>query len=268
MKPSINNVTSNQPKTTSARDDKKRVNLKSRGPLFFQIGLILSLVAVIYMMQVKVGYGKVKEKVANEDLWLDIPQIEFTIEKPKVVVNNVIAKAEPPVQRPPTRLLTKEFTLVDDSTPDVDETDVVTQVDPPMAPSVVVAPPSKPDIDTNTSRNINQVEFVPVFPGCESFGTNDEKKACMSSKISAFISKQFRTDKFNNLNKKEVYKIYVQFKIDASGKITEVKARAPQKDMQDEGKRVIEKLPQMTPGRMGDVNVPVSYLVPISFKVE
>ena len=268
MKPSNNNVASSHPKTTSKREDKKSVNRKSTGTLFFQIGLILSLLAVIFMMQVKIGYGRVEEKANTDDPFFEIPIMDFTIEKPQVEVKKVIAKVTPVVKRPPTRVLSKDFELVPDTTPDVDDTSIATTIDAPIAKPTIETTPATPAIDANASRNINQVEFVPVFPGCESLGTNEEKKACMSSKISAFISDKFRTDNFNGLSKKDVHKIYVQFKIDASGNVTEVKARAAQKDMQDEGIRVIEKLPQMTPGRMGDTNVAVSYLVPISFKVE
>ncbi len=267
MKPSSNNVTSNQPKTTSNREFKKSVNYNTRGTMFFQIGLILSLLMVIFLMQVKVGYAKVEVREPIEDPFFEPVFTNFVIEK-VTPIQKKIARAEPIEKRPPIRILTKDFTLVPDDTKKVENTSVATTVSPPVAKTSVAASPPAPVIDTTASRNINQVEFVPVFPGCESLGTNEEKKACMSSKISAFISKKFRTDNFDGLSRKEVHKIHVQFKIDALGNVTDVRARAPHKDMQDEGERVINKLPKMTPGRMGDINVTVSYIVPISFKVE
>jgi protein TonB len=218
-------------------------------------------------MQVKVGYSKVEENLPPGDPFYE-PAFTFRMDEPVVEIHNQIAKTEPIVKRPPVKVVTAIIDLVPDDSVISNDTDVVTHVDLPVAKSIAPANPATIGIDITTSRNLNQVEFVPIFPGCESLGTNEEKKACMSSKISAFVGKRFRTDVFNNLNKNDVHRIYVHFKIDASGNVTDVIARAPHKDMQEEGIRVIEKLPQMTPGRMGDINVPVSYLVPIRFRVE
>lgn len=266
MKPSVNKVAGNQPKMLRKGELKKQVNYKGAGTLFFQIGLIFSLIATIFIMEVKVGYGKVKpEKFSGAEMY-EPPTIEYRVEVEKQ--KQPIAKAKKVQTRPKQNIIAHIVSIVKDDTPDLDDAPIAVTM-PIIDVSFVDIPTvTKTVLDANLERNVNQVEFVPIFPGCEHLNSNEEKRQCMSSKIGAFINKRFRSDEFNNLKKNDTHKIYVKFKIDAQGNITEVIARAPQKYMEEEGVRVVRKLPKMTPGRMGDINVPVSYLVPISFKVE
>ena len=62
--------------------------------------------------------------------------------------------------------------------------------------------------------------------------------------------------------------IYVQFVITKSGEIEIKGARANHKRLEKEGKRVVNLLPQMTPGKKNGEPVNVSYMVPISFNVQ
>lgn len=111
------------------------------------------------------------------------------------------------------------------------------------------------------------VEQVPLFPGCESLGTNEEQKKCMSEKVQEFVAKNFDTGLGKKLGLKGVNRVIAVFKISPEGKITEVRARAPHPDLEVEAKRVIEGLPNMTPGRNNGQNVGVSYSLPIVFQV-
>lgn len=264
MKPSVNNLNSDQPKKQSKRADKKRVNIPWNHGLFFQVGLIVSLLAVFFIMENAKMY--VSAKV--------VPKERATVEEP-YVMSDVILEVETPVKEPvkaepivkrvqPVAPIVNAVTPIDDRSTII-ETPVPT-VDAPVteAPPVTAIP--KPPVDI-TPKNINSVEFVPVFPGCEALATNGEKVACMSSKIASFIQKKFRTDSFSHLDSDEIQRISVQFQIDKNGYITNVKARAPRADLEKEGARVISQLPKMKPGRQGDANVDVLYMVPIVFKV-
>ena len=57
------------------------------------------------------------------------------------------------------------------------------------------------------------IENVPVFPGCESAGNNEAKKACMSEKVQKFVQRKFDTDLANDLGLEGRQRISVQFKI-------------------------------------------------------
>jgi len=112
------------------------------------------------------------------------------------------------------------------------------------------------------------IENVPIYPGCESAGNNAAKKKCMSSKIQKFVQKKFNTDLASDLGLEGIQQIYVQFKIDKTGNITNVQARAPHPKLKQEAIKTIKALPKMTPGKQRGQAVGVLYSLPIRFQIE
>ncbi|MFT5751705.1 MAG: protein TonB, partial [Dokdonia sp.] len=112
------------------------------------------------------------------------------------------------------------------------------------------------------------IENVPIFPGCESMKSNDARKKCMSEKVSKLVNRKFNTELGGELGLSGINKIFVQFKIDKSGNITNIRSRAPHPRLQKEAERVIKLLPKMTPGKQRGKPVGVLYSLPITFKVE
>jgi len=111
------------------------------------------------------------------------------------------------------------------------------------------------------------IDEVPIFPGCE--GTKDELRTCLQEKITAQVNSNFNTDLAKNLGLTSGLKrIFVMFKIDKGGNITDVKSRAPHQKLADEAIRVINLLPKMVPGKQNGDVVSVKYSLPIAFKVE
>jgi len=111
------------------------------------------------------------------------------------------------------------------------------------------------------------IEEVPVFPGCT--GTKLQLRTCLQEKITAHVNSNFNSKLANSLGLKPgVKRIFVMFKIDKEGNITDVKSRAPHQKLADEAIRVINLLPHMTPGKQKGDNVGVKYALPIAFKVE
>ena len=140
------------------------------------------------------------------------------------------------------------------------------------------APGKTPANDTQDkelkSRNWNNgdpipyavIERAPVFPECEPLESKD-RKTCTSQKISMFVNKNFNTNLGKELGLKGVNRIIVQFRIDETGSITDIKARAPHPALVEEGKRVISSLPDMIPGEQNGKPVSVMYSLPIAFKI-
>ncbi|MBZ9652469.1 M56 family metallopeptidase [Psychroflexus montanilacus] len=122
-------------------------------------------------------------------------------------------------------------------------------------------------IDNTGSVPFSVIESVPVFPGCENLGTNEERKECMSKNISQFVNENFDTDLAKDLGLTGVNRVYVQFKIDKTGEIVNINARAPKPELEVEAKRVVGKLPQITPGEHEGEKVGVLYSLPITFNV-
>ncbi|KAA3621876.1 MAG: hypothetical protein DWP94_09565, partial [Flavobacterium sp.] len=156
--------------------------------------------------------------------------------------------------------------------PKVMDNDLTMNVETPVATTETPTTPVKTTTETVSSKipnptvDVISVEFVPVFPGCESLGSNDERRDCLSDKIRSFISKKFNTDEFSYLDSGKKFRIDVQFMIDKNGNVQEVRSRAPERSLEHEAERVIKLLPTLKPGMQGNTAVDVIYRIPIIFK--
>lgn len=112
------------------------------------------------------------------------------------------------------------------------------------------------------------IENVPIYPGCEGLQSNEERKECMSQKITQFVNAKFNKDIGVNAGIKGLNRINVGFKIDKEGNIIDVQSRAPHPKLEEEAIRVINALPKMEPGRQRGKAVAVSYYLPIVFQIQ
>ena len=111
------------------------------------------------------------------------------------------------------------------------------------------------------------IDQAPTYPECEDL-PREEKKVCMSQKISEFVSKNFHTEITDELGLTGSQRINVIFKIDSEGNIIDVRSRAPHPDLEEEAVRVVKTLPKMIPGEQKGKKVNVLYSLPIIFEVE
>jgi protein TonB len=249
--------------TRNKRADKKGININWNSRLFFQIGVVVSLLTVFLIMQTDFEISKTTIG-ATTSTGIEEPHTfayELDIEKPKVTepAKNEIKKPTPII-----RPVKSTVFDVEPNTAAVVETPIAT-TDGPLIEAPIIPKVEAPA--TTETRTLLNVEFVPVFPGCESLATNNEKIECMSSKINAFINNNFRKEYLTNLNPNETYRIYVNFKIDTNGFITDVVANSHNANLKKEAQRVVNNLPKMKPGKQGDKNVDVMYTVPIAFQI-
>ncbi len=108
------------------------------------------------------------------------------------------------------------------------------------------------------------VDQVPVFPGCENASN---KRDCFNKMFQKHISKNFRYPK--EAHKKGIQgRVNVMLTIDEAGKVTNIHKRGPHKLLEDEAVRIIERLPNMTPGKHKGKPVGVPYSIPITFKLQ
>ena len=110
------------------------------------------------------------------------------------------------------------------------------------------------------------IENVPVFPGCESFTTNDERKACFQRKIQEHVRKEFNYPE-TALELGTQGKVYVQFYIDSKGYVSGIRTRGPDQLLETEARRIIASLPKMLPGKQRGRAVKVPYSIPVTFKI-
>ena len=111
------------------------------------------------------------------------------------------------------------------------------------------------------------IENVPIYPGCESAGNNAAKEKCMYRKIQEIIKTKFNSVLLSDLGLEGIQQIYVQFKIDKTGNITNVRAKAPHPKLKQEAVKTIKALPKMTPGKQRGQAVGV-LSPPIRFQIE
>ena len=128
----------------------------------------------------------------------------------------------------------------------------------------------KRDSDSKDYSNSDDVPFAvitksPVFPDCENA---EDPKKCFQESIQKYIGQQFNMGLTKTLQLEPgENKVYVQFKIDKDGSVTEAKARGPHADLEAEAIRVVKSLPKMIPGEFQGKKVAVKYTLPITLIV-
>ena len=111
------------------------------------------------------------------------------------------------------------------------------------------------------------IENVPIYPGCESMQSNDQRKACFQEKIQKHIAKEFRYPE-SALELGINGRVFVVFEIDSKGNVTGIRTRGPDKLLEQEAHRIIAALPKMTPGKQRGQSVKVPYSIPINFMIQ
>ena len=128
---------------------------------------------------------------------------------------------------------------------------------------------------TNNEGDLRQTEIpdgifeqVPVYPGCEIFPGNKNKRDCMSKSVQQFVNSKFNTNVLSGTNITGKMRINVTFKIDKTGKVTDIRARAQHPNLEKEAINVVSKLPVMKPGMQKGKAVTVPYSLPIVMVIE
>ena len=106
-----------------------------------------------------------------------------------------------------------------------------------------------------------------IYPGCAA-ETADATRACSKEKFIAFLKDEFNKDLGRELGLDPGdYEITTVVHVDEAGKVTTGKVTAPHYRLEGEIKRVIGSLPQMTPATKGGQPVPVTFTLPVDFKM-
>jgi len=239
--------------------------LQKSSVLFLQLGLVLAL----FFVYTAIEYESVKKPFilaentseADEDVIFINPPATIRIEK------KIKPKIEPIVQK---QVLTKIITKPND---EPDYTTILKPTDSEPEINITSQINALPGGDTDPEEVIEKdidfriLEDAPIFPGCEGL-EKETSKACFSKEISKFINKKFNATIAQDLHMSGKQKIWVQFVVDKTGAVTDIKARAPHKRLQKEAIRVVKKIPQMTPGKQRMKPVNVKYTLPIVFQVD
>ncbi|SNZ01130.1 energy transducer TonB [Flagellimonas pacifica] len=111
------------------------------------------------------------------------------------------------------------------------------------------------------------IEHVPVFPGCEVYETEEERKNCFNKMVQEHVRKTFKYPQAA-LEMKISGKVFVQFEIDTKGRVRNIQQRGPDRLLEQEAVRIISALPQVKPGIQRGKPAKVRYAIPIKFMMK
>ena len=246
------------------KSQKHDANLQKNSTLYFQIGLIVCLLVAFGLLEMKF------ESTIPDEYAIVVPDDPMTISVEKFKVYVEPKAEEKPKPQKKKKLLIKDPIIVDDDhvmkeALGIDTPEQNTSTETPIDPSLI--DPGEEPVEEDVPFAI--IEVAPIYPGCEKTKTNEERKKCMSKKITKLVQRKFKGSGIasdHGLSGKQ--KIYVKFKIDKTGHVTDIQTRSPHPKLGDEAERIINIIPKMTPGKQRDKNVGVVYTLPIVFQVE
>lgn len=226
-------------------------DLENQRFLFWQIGFVLALLLVIFLIERK-SYD---ESIAN------LGELEVAVDDEVIpITQRELAPPPPPPPPPPEVIevveddveLDEELEMESTETDETEEVEVI-EVEEEVSDEVL---------------NFAVVESVPVFPGCEDAVTNDEKKACLQREIIRFVSSNF---KFPEMARQMQVsgKVYVNFVFEKDGSVSNVIiARGVEETIDAEALRVIKKMPRVQPAKQRGKPVRMSFTLPINAKIQ
>ena len=187
-----------------------KADIGRNSSLYFAVGLALMMF---------LSYGTINYKVYDKDaLGLDKVSMDALDEEEVPITEQV----KPPPPPPPPPPAPEVIEIVEDEE-EVEETIIEsTESDEELEIEDIEIEEVEEDVEVPFAV----IENVPVFPGCER-GNNEKKRKCMSEKIAKFVQRKFNTDLAGDLGLTGRQRISVIFKIDKSGNVTGVRARAP-----------------------------------------
>jgi len=232
-----------------------KANLERHNKQFMLLGLALALIVIYIGIE-----WKTFERTVSDLGMVDV-SLEEEIDIP---ITERIQEVKPPPPPPPAP---EKIEIIEDEA-EVEETVLEsTETDENEVVEVEEIEEIVEDEDIVDDVPFAIIENVPVYPGCK--GTNEQKKKCMVEKITKHVNRKYNTGLAGDLGLSPGKKrVYVQFKIDNTGKVTNVMARGPHARLEKEAIRVVELLPDMTPGKQRGRPVGVKYTLPITLIVE
>ena len=231
-----------------------KADVSRNGSIYFSVGLALMLF---------ITYNTINYKTYDRDN-IDIGLVNMdALDEEEIPITEQIQTPPPP---PPPPAAPEVIEIVEDEE-EVEETVIEsTEVDQETE-IVEVEEVEVEEVEEDIDVPFSVIENVPIFPGCEK-GNNSAKRDCMSKKIAQFVNKKFNTELASDLGLSGRQRINVIFKIDKTGNVVGIRARAPHPGLEKEATRVIGLLPKMKPGKQRGKAVTVPYSLPILFQVQ
>lgn len=234
-----------------------KADLNRNSGLYFVIGLTVVLFTTWRMLEYK-SYD-------TNDEFTQVLDVQDAMDE-EVPITEMLRTAPPP----PPPAAPEVIEIVED-VEDVEET-VIESTESSQDTYIEDAIVSIDDVNVGEMEEDVVVPFaiienVPVFPGCETLTTEQERKACFNQKIQEHIRENFQYPDAA-LEMKISGRVFVQFEINSKGEVTSIRKRGPDRLLEKEASRIIAALPNMKPAMQRGRPARINYSVPINFVIK
>jgi protein TonB len=227
-----------------------KADINQNSGLYFVIGL-----AVVMLVVWRALEYKKYDKTNDYDIALNV---EDQLDEEVPMTEQI--KTPPP---PPPPAAPEVIEVVEDEE-EVEET-VIESTETSQEEEVIeIEDVEVEEIDEDITVPFAVIEDVPVFPGCEG---SSNKKACFQEMMQKHIRKNFRYPEIAQEMGVQG-RVNVMFVIQKDGSIGGIRMRGPDKNLEAEALRIINKLPNMTPGKQRGRPVKVPFSIPITFRLQ
>ncbi len=225
---------------------------EKQGPLFFLIGLSISILSVIILFQISTPVTEHQDRLPTEhmaDLSLEMP---ITVMVPKKEsAPKILHNLDPDPNLEPKVKLEIPLKLFGDGSEEGTE-------DP-------VEIGQETGLEDIEPVDIVLLEHIAVPSGCESLSTREEKVKCMNRWITEYVRSNL---KYPEMARRMALsdKVYLSFVVSPSGEITEVEVkRGEYQVLNTEAIRVLENMPNWIPAQQFTHKVPMRMVIPFQF---
>ena len=227
-----------------------KADLSKNSNLYFAIGLAVILFiswrAIEWKTYDRSGYGYEALNIDDDD-------------DEEIPITEQIKTPPPPPPPPPA----PEIIEIVEDEEEIEETIIEsTETDQEEIVEEVEVVEEEMDMDVPFAI----IEDVPLYPGCEKVPKSQRRK-CFQEQIQKHINKNFRYPEIAQEMGIQG-RVFVQFTIGKDGTISGIRTRGPDKNLEKEASRIMNKLPRMTPGKQRGRPVRVPFSIPIIFKLQ
>ncbi len=218
-----------------------KVDLESKKSIFFEIGLVISLLIVFAAFNMK----------SYEKREIELPSI-VADDAPEEIIPITEQKVKPPPPPPPKQVT--QIKIVDDDVEVEDDLDIDVEADEDLEFEEYI-PPEEEEEEVEEEQIFTVVESMPEFPG---------GRAALMKYLAQNI-------KYPPYAKEAGIqgRVFINFVVETDGSITNVKVlRGIGGGCDEEAVRVVKNMPKWKPGMQRGKPVRVSFNLPVKFTLQ
>lgn len=233
-----------------------KADLSRRTGLFFAIGLAIATSISLFAITLKTSISD-KDKIALSDVDSGLEEDVDDIIMPE--------NTPPPPPPPPAPEIPEVIEMVDNKV-ETEDNNFNTEDNKNDAVKEI---PKIEDVEEEIVDEVVPfaiIEDKPMFEACKGLPKGKQQDDCFKQNLDKHVQRNFRYPELA-AEMGIQGRVFVQFRINKDGTVSIIGVRGPDKSLEAEARRIIEKLPQLIPGKQRGKAVAVTYAYPIMFKL-